>query len=451
MDAAAQARRRVRQTNAAAKQRRAQLAGGLDPSGGTIDRLQREASKEARKAHQAARGLAENRRGHASATAFGDAASRRRDMSRQLAVDAAVASVDAASSATWMPKAEPAAASAAPQRSGASRTLGMYPGRKTATAVAAARVPSRRRRRRNPFRVLTPELRVAVLSLLPRSCVLAASLTCRSARVAGATALARSAAGAEQRLGAQRQGAAAAPAAHAPHDSTCPICLSEVEDAGSCDVCQLQCGHAFHADCIEAWLSRHSTCPVCRRDASGDSGGMSIGLLEAARLATQAVSRAELMELRMGARPTAHLLAVVGAVLTALSNGAVSLPAAPLGALMTCPPTPEGWRLWKRSQARLQDADGFLASLLDLEPLALTPSTLAKLAPFVESEELSPLNVERPTAGVPPPHAHATATLCRWFRAIYSCATTPAVREQLLQVRPRHLPPLPQGLLLESF
>eukprot|EP01045_Picozoa_sp_COSAG04_P017579 COSAG04_NODE_1564_length_6324_cov_18.572369_10_plen_67_part_01 len=67
MDAAAQARRRVRQTNAAAKQRRAQLAGGLDPSGGIIDRLQREASKEARKAHQAARGLAENRRGHASA------------------------------------------------------------------------------------------------------------------------------------------------------------------------------------------------------------------------------------------------------------------------------------------------------------------------------------------------------------------------------------------------
>ena len=118
---------------------------------------------------------------------------------------------------------------------------------------------------------------------------------------------------------------------------------------------------------------------------------------------------------------------------------------------MTCPPTPEGWRLWKRGQARLQDADGFLASLLDLEPLALTPSTLAKLAPFVESEELSPLNVERPTAGVPPPHAHATATLCRWFRAIYSCATTPAVREQLLQVRPRHLPPLPQRLLLESF
>ena len=100
---------------------------------------------------------------------------------------------------------------------------------------------------------------------------------------------------------------------------------------------------------------------------------MSIGLLEAARLSTQEVSRAELVELRMGKRPAGVLLAVVGAVLTVLSNGTVDLPRGPVRSLLSSTPDAEGWRLWKRGQARLQDVDSFLASLLDLEPLSLAP------------------------------------------------------------------------------
>eukprot|EP01043_Picozoa_sp_COSAG02_P101053 COSAG02_NODE_37120_length_446_cov_0.815562_1_plen_148_part_11 len=147
---------------------------------------------------------------------------------------------------------------------------------------------------------------------------------------------------------------------------------------------------------------------------------MSIGLLEAARLSTQEVSRAELVELRMGKRPAGVLLAVLGAVLTVLSNGAVDLPQVPLWSLLGSKPDAEGWRLWKRGQARLQDVDQFLASLLDLEPLSLAPATLQKLLPFVESDELSPLNVDKPIIVAvtnessqsaprmiaPPPHAH---------------------------------------------
>ena len=43
-----------------------------------------------------------------------------------------------------------------------------------------------------------------------------------------------------------------------PHAQTCPICLCERTDA------VLQCGHAFHWDCVHVWLDAHNTCPVCR-------------------------------------------------------------------------------------------------------------------------------------------------------------------------------------------
>lgn len=58
-------------------------------------------------------------------------------------------------------------------------------------------------------------------------------------------------------------------------DGTCTICLSALRvelnspatggkgvvlDATSV----LRCGHVFHAACVEPWLERHATCPVCR-------------------------------------------------------------------------------------------------------------------------------------------------------------------------------------------
>nr|XP_043633633.1 putative RING-H2 finger protein ATL71 [Erigeron canadensis] len=46
--------------------------------------------------------------------------------------------------------------------------------------------------------------------------------------------------------------------------SGCTICLADYEPA---DVIHLlpECGHFFHAKCIDTWLKVHPTCPVCRK------------------------------------------------------------------------------------------------------------------------------------------------------------------------------------------
>ncbi|WOL18190.1 hypothetical protein Cni_G26983 [Canna indica] len=44
----------------------------------------------------------------------------------------------------------------------------------------------------------------------------------------------------------------------------CAICIAEFADG---DVVRVlpQCGHGFHAECVDTWLRSHSTCPSCRR------------------------------------------------------------------------------------------------------------------------------------------------------------------------------------------
>ncbi|KAL6911872.1 hypothetical protein ACP4OV_000677 [Aristida adscensionis] len=44
----------------------------------------------------------------------------------------------------------------------------------------------------------------------------------------------------------------------------CAICLAEFEDGQAMRVLP-QCGHAFHAACVDTWLRAHSSCPSCRR------------------------------------------------------------------------------------------------------------------------------------------------------------------------------------------
>ncbi|XP_057787199.1 E3 ubiquitin-protein ligase ATL42 [Salvia miltiorrhiza] len=49
----------------------------------------------------------------------------------------------------------------------------------------------------------------------------------------------------------------------------CAVCLAKFEDV---DILRLlpKCKHAFHIDCIDQWLEKHSTCPLCRRKVSAD-------------------------------------------------------------------------------------------------------------------------------------------------------------------------------------
>ncbi|XP_020236484.1 RING-H2 finger protein ATL63 [Cajanus cajan] len=43
----------------------------------------------------------------------------------------------------------------------------------------------------------------------------------------------------------------------------CVICLSLIEE-GEVGRSLPKCGHAFHVECIDMWLSSHCNCPICR-------------------------------------------------------------------------------------------------------------------------------------------------------------------------------------------
>lgn len=45
--------------------------------------------------------------------------------------------------------------------------------------------------------------------------------------------------------------------------SDCSVCLTQFEDGDALRLLP-KCGHAFHATCIDRWLTSHSTCPLCR-------------------------------------------------------------------------------------------------------------------------------------------------------------------------------------------
>ncbi|CAN6201416.1 unnamed protein product [Urochloa humidicola] len=54
----------------------------------------------------------------------------------------------------------------------------------------------------------------------------------------------------------------------------CAVCLGTIQ-VGAMVKLLPACGHVYHRDCIDLWLSSRSTCPLCRRrvgDAAAPSG-----------------------------------------------------------------------------------------------------------------------------------------------------------------------------------
>jgi hypothetical protein len=55
---------------------------------------------------------------------------------------------------------------------------------------------------------------------------------------------------------------AAATEQHVGVDTTCSIC----QDTLTCATRIRACGHCFHGQCIQQWLTMNSRCPMCRHD-----------------------------------------------------------------------------------------------------------------------------------------------------------------------------------------
>jgi len=47
-------------------------------------------------------------------------------------------------------------------------------------------------------------------------------------------------------------------------EEKCPICFAEFENGDKCK--SLPCDHIYHTGCIDTWLVRNATCPICKRD-----------------------------------------------------------------------------------------------------------------------------------------------------------------------------------------
>ncbi|XP_050219590.1 NEP1-interacting protein 2 isoform X2 [Mercurialis annua] len=53
------------------------------------------------------------------------------------------------------------------------------------------------------------------------------------------------------------------------HEFCCSICLQDFRDGDSMRKLP-NCGHFFHLDCLDEWLTRNGSCPMCRNSVCDD-------------------------------------------------------------------------------------------------------------------------------------------------------------------------------------
>ncbi|CAN6251954.1 unnamed protein product [Urochloa humidicola] len=58
----------------------------------------------------------------------------------------------------------------------------------------------------------------------------------------------------------------------------CAVCLAELEDGEAARFLP-RCGHGFHAECVDTWLSSHTTCPLCRLTVAKPDAPPALALL----------------------------------------------------------------------------------------------------------------------------------------------------------------------------
>lgn len=57
------------------------------------------------------------------------------------------------------------------------------------------------------------------------------------------------------------------------NDHTCSICLCEFEEGEELRTLP-ECSHSFHVSCIDMWFHSHTSCPMCRIDATPSWHGL---------------------------------------------------------------------------------------------------------------------------------------------------------------------------------
>ncbi|CAM0149569.1 unnamed protein product [Urochloa decumbens] len=56
-------------------------------------------------------------------------------------------------------------------------------------------------------------------------------------------------------------------------DGTCSVCLGDLVDDGEALKMLMPCKHCFHAACVDQWLRKSATCPICRAPTAKPKAG----------------------------------------------------------------------------------------------------------------------------------------------------------------------------------